>query len=378
MQGIAVLGSTGSIGTQTLAVLKELRGFRVIGLSARQQADHLIKQLNAWQAPFGVIEDTQYVQKLEDNTESTILSGSQGLCDLAQHQDVDVVVVALVGACGLAPTLAALRAGKRVALANKETLVAAGHLVMDYADQLIPIDSEHSAIWQCLEGRNREHVKELILTASGGPFRTYKGSLETVTAEQAMAHPNWNMGGKISIDSATLMNKGLEVIEAHWLFNQPYDGIGVVVHPQSVVHSLVRFIDGSVLAQMGATDMRLPIQYALTYPHMQTSSVKDVTLAELPPLTFDEPDTERFPCLGLAYAAGRVGGSAPAALNAANEAAVQLFLEGRLGFSRIAEVVEAALTAHHVITNPSLEAVVDVDHEVRVQTFRRFGEGWEG
>lgn len=378
MQGIAVLGSTGSIGTQTLAVLRELEEFRVIGLSAGGQVERLRQQLMEWRAPIGVIGNQQHVQDLQASTESSILYGEEGLCELAQHPDVDLVVVALVGSCGLAPTLSALRAGKRVALANKETLVAAGHLVMHFKDQIVPIDSEHSALWQCLEGRDRQHVRELVLTASGGPFREFTGSLETVTVEQAMAHPNWSMGGKISIDSATLMNKGLEVIEAHWLFNQPYDAVRVVVHPQSVVHSMIRFLDGSFIAQMGATDMRLPIQYALTYPQMRSSTVEDVDLTELPPLTFEEPDYGRFPCLGLAYAAGKAGGSAPVVLNAANEVAVQLFLAGRIGFSQIAGIVEDALSEHHVIGAPSLATVVSVDKEVRERILRHFGEGREG
>ena len=242
--------------------------------------------------------------------------GEEALVELAALPEADVVVVALVGAAGVRPTLAALEAGKRVALANKETLVIAGHLVEKYLHQIIPIDSEHSALWQCFYGRDREHVDSIVLTASGGPFRAYSGSLEDVTIAEALNHPRWKMGGKISIDSATLMNKGLEVMEAHWLFGFPYDRIEVVIHPESIVHSLIRLKDGSYIAQLGPTDMRIPIQYALTYPEVVPSPVKPLDLVEVGKLTFEKVDRERFPCLDLAYQAGKAGGELPVALNA--------------------------------------------------------------
>ena len=316
---------------------------------------------------FAALANQEAAFALAQEVDIPVLSDVDGLCELACHEEVDIVVVSIVGSAGLRPTLEALKAGKKIALANKETLVSAGHLVMEYADQIVPIDSEHSALWQCLEGRNKEEVSKLILTASGGPFRNYKGSLEDVTIEQALNHPSWKMGGKITIDSATLMNKGLEVIEAHWFFGTDYDDIEVIIHPQSIVHSLVRFVDGSLIAQLGTTDMRLPIQYALTYPDIRTSIVPELRLEQLGALTFESPDFDRFPCLNLAYQAGRIGGITPTVLNAANEVAVAGFMGGKIGFMDIPRIVEKCLADHEKLDSPSLEEILAIDQETRVK-----------
>lgn len=365
MLKIAILGSTGSIGTQTLQVLDNLPNFQVFGLSAHSNTELLAEQIAIYQPKLAILEDRTKALKLEKEVGIPVLSGLDGLCELASHPEVDIVVVSLVGAAGLKPTLAALEAGKRVALANKETLVAGGHLVMKYREQLIPIDSEHNAIWQCLDGKNQEEVKSLILTASGGPFHKQPDDLGTVTLQQALKHPNWDMGGKITIDSATLMNKGLEVIEAHWLFDVGYDNIEVIIHPQSIIHSMVRFCDGSIIAQMGTTDMRLPIQYALTYPRVLPSVVPDLELAGLGSLTFDEPDTARFPCLRLAYDAGRIGGSMPAVMNAANEVAVNFFMQEQINFIEIPEVIEIVMNEHKPIFDVSLSEILELDLTAR-------------
>lgn len=372
MPNIAILGSTGSIGTQTLEVIRSLGGeYRIFGLSAGCNIDLLQQQIFEYCPQLAVLSSQACATQLAGNVSIPILAGVDGLCELATHPEVDIVVVSVVGSAGLIPTLAALRAGKRVLLANKETLVVGGHLVMEYKSQLIPIDSEHNAIWQCLEGTSPDEVASLVLTASGGPFRQTNDSLAKVTVSEALNHPSWKMGGKITIDSATLMNKGLEVIEAHWLFDMPYDKIEVIVHPQSIIHSLVRFVDGSLLAQMATTDMRLPIQYALTYPRMCPSMVKPLRLEELGQLSFEAPRWDRFPCLGLAFQAGRIGGTMPLVLNAANEVAVEAFLRGNLGFMDIPRLVEKALEKHTVQPNPSLDLIWSLDQEIRAEV-----EGW--
>ncbi len=366
MPNIAILGSTGSIGTQTLQVLNDLPDYQVFGISAHKNLGLLQEQIHKYKPNIAVINGKEDVHLLKKGVDIPIWVGEDGLCELASHPSVDVVVIALVGAAGLKPTLAALSAGKKVALANKESLVAGGHLVMKYDKQLIPIDSEHSALWQCLDGRNPDEVHSLILTASGGPFHTFAGDLSKVTVEAALKHPNWDMGGKITIDSATLMNKGLEVIEAHWLFGRDYEDIQVVIHPQSIIHSMVRFRDGSILAQMATTDMQLPIQYALTYPNMKTGSVPHLDLWNLPDLTFSKPDINRFPCLALAYKAGRVGGTLPTVMNAANEVAVAAFIQRQLGFSQIPNVIEEVMSKHKPIDNPSLSQILAYDQEARL------------
>lgn len=367
MPNVVILGSTGSIGTQTLDVIRHLPGYKVHGLAAGSNFELLRSQIAEFRPSFASINDEAKARVLRKEFSIPVYSNSDHLCSMAADDQTDVVVVALVGAVGLKPTLAALEAGKKLALANKETLVAGGHLVMKYREQIIPIDSEHSALWQCFYGRDPKHVSKIILTASGGPFRNYSGSLETVTVEQALAHPNWAMGSKISIDSATLMNKGLEVIEAHWLFNFPYNHIEVIVHPESIVHSMLRLNDGALLAHLGTADMRLPIQYALTYPEVMPSLVEELDLAETGPLNFSAVDHVRFPCLELAYRAGRHGGEQPIALNAANEVAVGAFLDNKLKFSQIPLLVEEVMETFQGKSFPSLEQILAIDAEARVR-----------
>ncbi|MDI9460220.1 1-deoxy-D-xylulose-5-phosphate reductoisomerase [Candidatus Darwinibacter acetoxidans] len=367
MPNVVILGSTGSIGTQTLDVIRTLPEFKVLGLAAGTNFRLLRQQIAEFKPQFASILSPEHASALREEFSIPVYSEEDGLEEMVTDPRCDLVVAAMVGAAGLKPTLAALQAGKRVALANKETLVAGGHLVMRYRDQLVPIDSEHSALWQLFGGRKREDIAGIVLTASGGPFYSYKGDLGEVTIDQALAHPRWNMGGKISIDSATLMNKGLEVIEAHWLFDFPYDAIDVVVHPQSIIHSLIRLQDGALLAHLGTTDMRLPIQYALTYPQVQKSPVKALDLAALDGLTFGTVDHERFPSLRLAYTAGREGGAKPIALNAANEEAVWAFLEGRIKFSQIPEVVSEVIQAFQGKSFPTLEEILAIDAEARLQ-----------
>jgi len=369
MVNVAILGSTGSIGTQTMQVLDNLPDYRVYGISGHRNIDKLREQIQKHQPKVVVVGEESMKEALA-NYDVQVLYGDEGLLQLAADPNVDLVVSALVGFSGLAPTLAALQAGKRVALANKESLVVGGHLVMQYRSQVIPIDSEHSAIWQILDGKDVRNIDAIILTASGGPFRDYSGDLSKVTVEQALQHPTWRMGGKITIDSATLMNKGLEVIEAHWLFNVSYDQIEVVIHPQSIIHSMVRFIDGSIMAQMSTTDMRLPIQYAITYPRIIDSPVPKLDLLSLHALTFQAYDPLRFPCLDLAYTAGKIGGTMPAVLNAANEVAVNLFMHQKIAFTDISLLIHEVMQQHQPIKEPSLEELICVDHKARLDTMR--------
>lgn len=349
---LAVLGATGSIGMQTLDIVRLFPDrLTVRVLTARRNAARLLQQALEFQPACVVIDDPQGYQQLCEvlsGTRIEVLQGVEGLCACVQRPDVDVVVAALVGFVGLRPVLAALEAGKQVALANKETLVAGGALVQQtlrrYGGMLIPVDSEHSAIFQCLVGEALSSVETLILTASGGPFRTRPlNTFNQITPDEALCHPNWSMGAKVTVDSATMMNKGLEVIEAHWLFNLPVDRIQVLVHPQSIIHSMVTFTDGSTKAQLGVPDMRLPIQYALSYPERWEASHERIDWVHLGKLEFEAPDPGRFPCLPLAYEALRRGGTAPAVLNAANEQAVQLFLQEQIRFTDIARFVEATL-----------------------------------
>ncbi|HLZ28500.1 MAG TPA: 1-deoxy-D-xylulose-5-phosphate reductoisomerase [Chloroflexota bacterium] len=354
MKRIALLGSTGSIGRQTLDVVRwHPDEFQVQALIAGRASDAFDAQVH------------EFHPKL---TCLTSADGADRLIDIACDADVDLVVVATSGTVGFRPTIAALQAGKPVALANKETLIMAGHLVTAAANasgaQLLPIDSEHSAIWQCLQGEQpyAERVRRLLLTASGGAFRDRPvESLGAATPAEALQHPTWTMGPKITIDSATLLNKGLEVIEAHWLFGLPFECIDVIIHHQSVVHSLVEFVDGSVKAQLGMPDMRLPIQYALAHPRRLAAPAERLDLTTVGKLTFHAVDRSKYPGLDLAYAAGRNGGTYPTVLNAANEEAVALFLASALGFMRIVEVIGAALDAHHSTPEPSLEQVVEAD-----------------
>ncbi len=379
-KNISVLGSTGSIGVNVLNVVRGFPGrFRIVGLAAANSVDSLVEQIAEFKPVVVAVltEDraAELASLLGPGHGVEILWGEEGYRRVASLPEADTVVSAMVGAAGLRPTWAAVQAGKRVALANKETLVMCGELVMEEAlahgAEILPVDSEHSAIFQALAGQRREDLKRIILTASGGPFHGRRRSeLSKVTRADALAHPNWNMGAKISIDSATMMNKGLEIIEAKWLFGLPWESISVHIHPQSIVHSMVEFRDGSVLAQMGVPDMRVPIAYALSYPERLPLDLPHLDLPETRPLTFSEPDLEAFPCLALAKEAGRRGGTAPAVLNAANEMAVQAFLEESISFLDIPEVVSAVLG--HFETEPltSLEQIVSADQNAR----RKAGE----
>ena len=369
-RGIAILGSTGSIGTQALDVVRAQPGrFRVEVLTAGRNADLLIAQALEFKPNAVAIADESQGQKVRDalwEHDIKAYSGQDAIAQLVEMDGIDIVLTALVGFAGLRPTMNAIAAGKHIALANKETLVVAGGPVMEAARQkrvdILPVDSEHSAIFQCLAGEFHNPIEKLILTASGGPFRGRKrDELATVTKAQALKHPNWEMGAKITIDSASLMNKGLEVIEARWLFDIPADRIEVVVHPQSIVHSGVQFEDGSIKVQMGLPDMKLPIQYALGYPQRLANAFPRFSFAEYPNLSFEQPDLATFRNLQLAYDALAAGGSAPCVLNAANEIAVAAFLEGEVGFLEMSAVVEHALNAVEHVAQPDIEALFGLD-----------------
>ena len=376
MKALSVLGSTGSIGANVLEVARQFPDrFRIVGLSAGRRIDVLAAQVLEFKPECVCVGDPALVAPLAELLPSAyrsrIVAGVEGNCALATLAEADMVVSAVVGAVGLLPALAAIRAGKDVGLANKETLVMAGRLVMSEVQQhqvrLLPIDSEHSAIFQALEAGRKQDVARIILTASGGPFRNWsQAALQHALPEQALAHPNWTMGRKISIDSATLMNKGLEVIEARWLFDVEPEGIEVVVHPQSIVHSLVEYRDGSVVAQLGIPDMRIPIAYALSYPGRLALPLPRLDLTQCGDLTFTPPDHARFPALRMAYDALEAGGVKPAVLNAANEVAVEAFLTGRIGFTQIAEVVDGALCNTAQGDELDLQAILAADQEARV------------
>lgn len=367
--GVVVLGSTGSVGTQTLDVIARLpERFRVVALAARSLSPRLLEQATAFRPDLVVVNEfpTENVPvglKLE--------TGPAGLVAAACHPDADIVVAAMSGHAGIEPVYRAIDRGTTIALANKETIVCAGELVMNAARwrdvEIRPVDSEHSAVWQAIGGAPIDDVERLILTASGGPFRTLPAAeLAAVTVEQTLAHPTWSMGGKITVDSATLMNKGLEVIEAHWLFAMPFERIDVVVHPESIIHSLVEFRDGSQLAQLGLPDMRLPIQYALTYPERITSPCKRLSLADIGTLSFEQPDTDRFPLLRLAREAGTMGSTYPTVLSAADDVAVAAFLAGKLPFFGIADIVERVVSTHRPSGPLSFEAIYAADTAARV------------
>jgi 1-deoxy-D-xylulose-5-phosphate reductoisomerase len=375
--GVAILGSTGSIGRQTLDVIRSLPDrFRVVALSAGRNVTLLEEQAREFR-PRLICSDREADYLRERIGGDPIRAEWADMEEMAAHPDVDVVVVATVGAAGLAPSLSAARAGKAIAIANKEVLVMAGQIVTEEARlhgaELRPVDSEHSAIWQCLWGETAESVERLIVTASGGALRDLPpDELERVTAEQALRHPNWQMGKKITVDSATLLNKGLECIEAHWLFDIPYERIDVLLHRESVIHSLVEFIDGSVKAQLGVPDMRLPIQCAMTYPdRLPGADVPRLDLKTLGALTFGIPTANRYPCLALALEAGRRGGTAPAALAAADEVAVGHFITGHIGFADIPRVIEDTVSADRHVADPSLEEVLEADRRARA-----FAEDW--
>lgn len=373
MKNIAILGSTGSIGRSSLEVIKNLPDqFRVTYLTANKNIELLQKQIVQFR-PRGVVVfdkcNASVLKKvLGENVE--VHSGEEGLLEIVRRDDVDIVISSLVGFAGLSPTIEAIKHRKTVALANKETLVVAGQLmtalVKEYGTQLVPIDSEHSAIMQCLVGEESSHVAKLILTASGGPFLNRSVSeFDSITVEEALNHPNWNMGKKVTIDSATLMNKGLEVIEAHWLFDLPPDRIEVVIHPQSIIHSMVEFIDGSLKAQLGLPDMKIPIQYALTYPARLAMNGMRINFPRLNTMTFFEPDRKKFRCLQIAFDVLSLGGTTPAAMNAANEVAVEAFLAGKIPFNKIPELIDEAVSSHKSIPRPDLGDIVTADAAAR-------------
>jgi 1-deoxy-D-xylulose-5-phosphate reductoisomerase len=380
VKAITILGATGSIGRRALELVAQFPDeFRVAGLAARGSSLPLLAEQIRIHRPDAVavleaaaVDD---LARMLPRPQPDLLAGVEGLATLASSVKADLVLSALVGGAGLVPTMAAIRAGRTVALANKEPLVMAGALMAEAARasgiRLLPVDSEHSAIFQCLSGAQLREVKRLVLTASGGPFRSWSPeALEAVTVEQALRHPTWRMGAKITIDSATLMNKGLEIIEAHWLFRVPYERIGVVVHPQSIVHSMVEFVDRSVLAQLGTPDMGIPILYALSFPDRLPCPAPALDLAEIGALTFEAPDPGRFPCLELARQAGLAGGALPVVLNAANEVAVAAFLRGQCRFMDIPRLIARALDAHRAVAVTDLQACLEVDAAAR-----RWAEG---
>jgi 1-deoxy-D-xylulose-5-phosphate reductoisomerase len=374
---VALLGSTGSIGTQTLDVIRQHKDkFTVEVLTAQNNCDLLIAQALEFQPNAVVIGNEASYQKVKDALipqDIKVYAGSKAIAQVVEMETIDVVLTALVGYSGLIPTVAAIKAGKQIALANKETLVVAGELITALAREngvnIYPVDSEHSAIFQCLVGEFHNPIEKIILTASGGPFRGKDRTfLETVTREQALKHPNWDMGAKITIDSASLMNKGLEVIEAKWLFGLKTEQIEVVVHPQSIVHSLVQFEDGSIKAQLGLPDMRIPIQFALSYPHRFKSDFERFDFTKYPQLTFEQPDLKTFRNLQLAYDALARGGNAPCILNAANEIAVAAFLNREVGFLEMSDLIASTLEKASFISKPSLEDYVETDREARMIT----------
>ena len=375
MKRLSVLGSTGSIGKNTLEVVaKNPEKFKVTALAVRNNIDELESQINTFRPDVVAVFDESSAESLRAKNPSVkILVGEEGLKEVVTLENVDMVVSAIVGSAGLVPTYEAIKAGKDVALATKEALVMAGKLVMSEASKrgvsIIPVDSEHSAVFQCLEGRNMQEVEKIILTASGGAFRNKSVSeLDSVTPAAALKHPNWEMGKKITIDSATLMNKGLEVIEAFWLFNVPLEKIDVILHPQSIIHSMVKFIDGSVIAQMSVPDMKGPISYALSYPDRLGNVLPALDLAEIKELTFEEPDMEKYPSLSLTFDALRAGGTMPCVLNAANEIAVDAFLEERIPFTGISSVVSDTMAEHEVLSGETIEEVINVSNWARQKT----------
>lgn len=372
MKPISILGSTGSIGVNTLKTVEHLGDLRVVALAAGSNVEVLAEQIKQFQPELVAVKDENCAENLLRKITNyklnipKILTGEAGLIAVATHEKAETVVSATVGAVGFVPTLRAIEAGKRIALANKETLVMAGELMTKAAEksgaEILPVDSEHNALHQCLRGENSKEVKRLILTASGGPFRTKSNAeIENATREEALNHPNWKMGDKITIDSATLMNKGLEVIEARWLFGFGAEEISVIVHPQSIVHSMIEMVDGSIIAQLGVTDMKHAIQYALTYPKRQKNCLEPLDFTQLSRLDFESPDFDKFPCLRLAYDALKIGGTMPAVLNAANEIAVKAFLDKKIRLSDIPRIIESVMNEHELQNAANLEAILESD-----------------
>lgn len=369
MKKIAILGSTGSIGTQTLEIVRNNADLSVVALAAGRNVELMEKQIREFAPKLAVMWSKEAAEDLRariKDTDVKVACGMEGLIEAATLPEAEVLVTAIVGMIGIRPTIAAINAGKTIALANKETLVCAGHIIMSLIKEkkvpLLPVDSEHSAIFQSLQGQPKERLAKILLTASGGPFRGKKREeLVNIRPEDALKHPNWSMGRKITIDSSTLVNKGLEVMEAHWLFDTPYDKIQVVVQPQSVIHSMVEYEDGGIMAQLGTADMKLPIQYALFYPDRRFLPGKRLDFYELSGITFEKPDTDTFRGLLLGYRAGETGGSMPTVYNAANEMAVSLFLDGKIGYLKIMELIEECMEAHKLIVNPSVEEILQTE-----------------
>lgn len=369
MKKIAILGSTGSIGTQTLEIVRNNEDLSVVALAAGRNVELMEKQIREFAPKLAVMWSKEAAEDLRArirDTDVKVVCGMEGLIEAATLPEAEVLITAIVGMIGIRPTIAAINAGKTIALANKETLVCAGHIIMPLIKEkkvpLLPVDSEHSAIFQSLQGQPKERLAKILLTASGGPFRGMKREeLVNIRPEDALKHPNWSMGRKITIDSSTLVNKGLEVMEAHWLFDTPYDKIQVVVQPQSVIHSMVEYEDGGIMAQLGTADMKLPIQYALFYPDRRFLPGKRLDFYELSGITFEKPDTDTFRGLLLGYRAGETGGSMPTVYNAANEMAVGLFLDGKIGYLKITELIEECMEAHKLIVNPSVEEILQTE-----------------
>ncbi len=371
MKKIAILGSTGSIGTQTLEIMRENPDLQVVGLAAGANIDLLERQVREFQPGLVSLESEADCRELRTrlaDMEVQVIPGMEGLLAIAEMEESEILVTAIVGMIGIRPTIAAINKKKDIALANKETLVTAGHIIMPIARRMgvsiLPVDSEHSAIFQSMQGENKDRVNRLLITASGGPFRgRSRQELETVQLEDALRHPNWSMGRKITIDSATLVNKGLEVMEAKWLFDMDLDRIQVVVHPQSIIHSMVEYVDGGIMAQLGMPDMKLPIQYALFYPDRRPMAGKRVDFFELGSITFERPDTETFAGLRLAMRAAEEGGSVPTVFNAANEKAVSLFLDRKIRFLQIPEMIEMCMEHHRKIEDPGVEEILNTEQE---------------
>lgn len=381
MKKVSILGSTGSIGTQAVDVVRHNRdNFKIVGLSTNKNIDILYDQILEFEPEAVAVGNGKSASELKSMLGSRpieIMIGMDGLIELAGIESADIVLISVVGIAGLTPTLKAMKCNKEIALANKETLVSGGYILKkaqrESTSKIIPVDSEHCAIFQCLQcSDNRYDVEKLILTASGGPFRgKRKTELADITPEMALQHPNWRMGKKVTVDSATLMNKGLEVIEAHWLFDVDFEKIDVIIHPQSIIHSMVEYIDGSVIAQLGVHDMRTPIQYALGYPKRMQGYTEKLCFNTLKDMTFEEPDTEAFKCLKIAYDAGIEGGTIPAVLNAANEVAVELFLKNQIKFLDISNIIEESINKHNNILNPGLEDILEVDKETRAKIYKK-------
>ena len=381
MKKIAILGSTGSIGTQTLEVAKEQGDIDVTALAAGSNIRLLEEQIRQFCPKLAAVWNEEKAEQLRENIRDLdvrVVSGMEGLLEVAAMPGTEILVTAIVGMIGILPTIEAIKAGKNIALANKETLVTAGHIIMplakEYGVSVLPVDSEHSAIFQCLQGGQRSALHKILLTASGGPFRGMtREQLEHVRVEDALHHPNWSMGKKITIDSATMVNKGLEVIEAKWLFGVNVDRIQVVVQPQSIIHSMVEYEDGAVIAQLGTPDMKLPIQYALYYPQRRYLPGERLDFAAMTEITFQQPDMETFRGLKLAYEAGRMGGTLPTVLNAANERAVALFLDRKISFLQITEIIEACMERHKNIPDPTVKEILETEQEVYEFINRRYG-----